>query len=197
MKNVRVKYLWTIASSIILILMIIISGILIPVVKGNDVFRSYHIDSEFMLWKDTEKMINSNFTVSLYYYYDNINLNISNSNISYIIRVDNDIRTGNFTHNVKEFFNVSNGYTIRIFDIKINNETLLTANNIYVISGMTGDSIKRSFSQFLISLSPYEWTSKERNVFYAIITASLLSIVISYRGLKRYRKTHGIKIKGD
>ena len=89
------------------------------------------------------------------------------------------------------------GNQIEIMIIKIDNKTVVNEKNINVISGITSGEIRKGVSQFTINLSPLEWNSKQWNIFYSLIISSLISMFISYRGLKYYRKKNGIrKIEG-
>ena len=82
---------------------------------------------------------------------------------------------------------------IQVLEVSINNESVLTATGIIVTEGVTAGSVRQGLKEFLISLSPFEWSKKEWHIFYAIITASLLSVLIAYRLVKRYRKFRGVK----
>lgn len=149
----------------------------------------YNIKSRFILWDENEKMIDNNFTIELFYF------NVSNNHTAfYKIQIDNLIYNDTFQVNKNIEIGLENNYNIQKFVIQIDNKTLLDENNIKVISGVTKNSVNRGVSQFTINLSPFQWTVKERNIFYSILTSSLLCIFISFRLLKYYRKKNGIKI---
>lgn len=150
---------------------------------------NFYIESRFILWDDNEKMIDNDFTIHLYY------INESNNNTGfYKVIINNDIY--NDTFNTYSFINIhmNNNDIINIFKIEINNETLLDIKNIQIISGIDGHGIKRTVSQYVISLSPFEWTAKERNIFLSFIVSTIISMVMAFRLLKYYRKKNGVKI---
>lgn len=134
-------------------------------------------------------MIDDSFTIELYY----INQSCNNS-CYYHIQIDYEIYNGTMQSYKSMNFNYTNGKIISIILIKINNETILRANNIRVISNVNANGIKRTVSEYTINLSPFEWSKKEWNIFYSLVVSCFISMGISYRGLKYYRKKNGIKI---
>lgn len=159
---------------------------------------TYYIETDFILWRGNEKMIDTNFTIHLYY----INIERNSNNISYnntySIEINNDIREGNLSFYKNETFGFPDKTIIFKFKISIGNKTLLDEKNVYVIGDVDSFSVKRSLDEYTINLSPFQWGLKEKNIVYSVITSAILSIFISYVATKYYRKKYGVKkIGGD
>lgn len=152
----------------------------------------YYIESDFILWRDNEKAIDPNFTIHLIYN----NYTVNNS-FTYYIRLNNNIYNGTANFNYSQPIKMNDRDIISIFEIKINNQTLANFRNIRIIGGVDQSGISRAVSQYTISLSPFQWTLKGRNIFYSVIVGGILCVLISYRLVLRYRKKHGVKIIKD
>lgn len=182
--------------SLIFIMVIVVSTVFSVIAVKNVTAitsqSSFHIESRFILWDDYEKMIDNEFSIHLYY----INQSYNNT-FTYSIIINYDLYEGiNNTHHIQNI-SLSNNDVISYMEIKINNETLLKAYNIRIVSGVSSSGIKRSLSDFTISLSPFEWNAKERNIFYSVIVGALISLFLSFSIVKSYRMKYGIRIVED
>ena len=170
-----------------IVIIILLSGLGINV-NANPISDSKVIlTSRFILWDKYEKMIDNNFTLHLFY-----NNNTINNTAYYNITLDEYYYSG-FIDTYKSFdFNFSNREIIMKITVKIENQTVFSANEIIIVEGITQSHVKRGISEFLISLNPLEWKSKEWNIFYAVIIASLISIVIALRMVRYYKIKKGV-----
>lgn len=199
MKKIIIKSKYKTLSIYPVMFIILMTSILINGVKAES-NHAYHIETRFMLWDSQEKILDTDFTIHIY---SNILLNDSiihsNDSIlhSYRITIDNDVQEGNFTFHESFNYSFSNNHRIMIFKIEIDNIVLVEENEILILGGISESGIRRSTSSFTISLSPFEWNNLERNIVLSVITASLFSILMGYRGLKYIRKKAGVKIHRD
>lgn len=141
------------------------------------------LTSKFYFNDGKEILIDKNFTIHM------LNYNYS----YYEIEIDELYFNGTFFNYETKNIILENRELILRIIVKINNETSLTYTNIIIMEGLSASGIQRSTSPFTINLSPFEWNKKEWNIFWAVITASLIGILISYRLVLRYRKVRGIR----
>lgn len=145
------------------------------------------LSSRFILWDKNEKMIDNNFNINIIYY------NITNNHTTnYDISVDELKYNGTFQYFISIPINLTNKEVINSIIVIVNNKTVFNINYIIIMRGITGNSVKRGISEFLISLNPFEWEAKEYNIFFGVIVASLISVFISLRTVKHYRKKKGV-----
>lgn len=142
------------------------------------------IQSRFILWDNTERMIDPAFSVIL------IN---PNGSAYYEIDIDGNITTGLVNYSEVVDFDYTGQDIIYYLEVKIDNQTVLLAGEIVLLEGLSSSGVARPGSPFTISLAPWEWTEKEWNIVFSIILSSLLAMFIGYRIAKRYRKLHGVK----
>lgn len=165
----------------------IVSGLIAPCVVAQSPPEAISfISSRFMLWDDSEKMLDGDFIVHIIEFNQTVN-----STNFYKVILDGNERTGYFENYIELNYSIK---TDRILSLEVwlNNETLLKANNINILSGLSSSGISSSSSPFTINLAPWEWTSKEWNIVSSIVLSSLLAMFIGYRIAKRYRKLHGV-----
>lgn len=161
-------------------------------VNANTSISDYFIESRFMLWDSNEKMLDENFNIHIFY------INETNNNtFHYYIRIDNDIYTNVTTYHYNVSIHKNSRDIINVLEIRINNETILFANNIKILSGVSESGIRRSVSDYLISLSPFEISSKLKNVFYSSIVGAILGLFLAFRIIKKYRAKYGMIIIED
>jgi hypothetical protein len=145
------------------------------------------ITSRFILWDENEKMIDTKFNINIIY------LNQINNNTAYYnITIDNDYYSGIVDKFISIPINASNKSNIGLIMIKVNNETVFTENNIQVLTGVSGKSVSRGLSEYLISLNPFEWRTKEFSIFYGLLVSFFLSIFFAYNLAKYYKKRKGV-----
>lgn len=172
--------------------LILIFGLLASVLGGraiaqSDVSTKVILESRFILWDTNEKMIDPHFYINIFYY------NWSdNSTAWYLVNVDGDVRVGAFQYETTLEYYLNNTEMISSISVMVNNKTVMTANTIFITEGITQAGIHRVTRPFTINLTPWEWNAMEWNIFYAIVTASLLSIIMAYRGVRYYRRKKGI-----
>lgn len=146
------------------------------------------INSRFKLWDENEKMLDKNFSITIIF----LNESLNNS-FEYSIKIDNNNINGSNEKSVTEYFDMNNTNIILILQIFVNNEIIFEAENIILTSGVNQNTINTGLSPYVISLNPSDWKSLERNIFISAIIGGLFSILISYRLVKRIRKSHGVK----
>ena len=153
---------------------------------NNAETSTFFIDSRFKLWDENEKMLDSNFNITIFY------LNSSSNNTAYYkIDIDNTINEGFFTNYTKLQFNI-NESIIHYLKIYINNETVLHETNIIITNQVSKSLIDYANNQWTINLSPFEWTQKERNIFLSVVIGALLCLLIAYRITVKFKKSKGI-----
>lgn len=147
------------------------------------------LTSRFILWDTNEKMIDPNFDIHILYF------NYTNNNTAnYEIIIDNEKWDGIVINYTTVHIYINNSDKINSIIININNNTVYTVNDIVVITGLSGNNVFRAVSEFLISLNPFEWSSKEWNIFFGVVIASLLTLPISLRFVKYYKKKFGVTV---
>ena len=173
---------------LVLVLVLLVSGLPGRAIgDGLDPNTKIIITSRFVLWDSTEKMIDPIFTIHMFYF------NITNNHTAfYVIRINENTYPGIFQVNKSIDFNINYTDVILLIQVDINNETVLSASNIYVTDGITQGGIRRIREPFGITLTPWEWSAKEWNIFFGIFSASLLSILVGYRMVTKYRKHRGV-----
>ena len=180
---------WSILFGLVMALLVLVSGIPSSCVADDPSSIAYaNVTSRFILWGSDEKMIDPQFSLNLFYFNSSMN-----HTGWYRIHIDDDVYNDTFQGFVSIPFNYNMTEVIGFMEVEINNESVLTARGIVITEGVTAGSVRQGLKEFLISLSPFEWSKKEWHIFYAIITASLLSVLIAYRLVKRYRKFRGVK----
>lgn len=141
------------------------------------------IESRFRLWDENEKMMDNNFTISFFA----INQSVNNT---YKITINQDIITGNFTGYYTRQFETND--SVISIHIEINDIPLLTISNIKIVSNITAGGISQIGEPFKISLSPFDWNKKQWNIFYSVVIAAVISVIVSYLLIMRYRKINGV-----
>lgn len=146
------------------------------------------LSSRFILWDETEKMIDNDFNINIFYY------NITNNHTAnYNINVDELKYNGTFQYFISIPINLTNKEVINSIIVIVNNRTVFNENYILIMDSITGKSIKRGIDEFLISLNPFEWQEMEYNIFFGVIIASLISVFIALRTVKYYRVKRGVR----
>lgn len=147
-----------------------------------------YLTSRFLLWDTTEKMIDPQFDIHIFYF------NIStNHTANYYANVGGNEINGTFQHYINLSYNINYTDIITNLEIIVNNNTVFEAQNIIVIEGISQQTITRPYEPFYLKFLPSEWTAKEWNIFYAVLISALLSIFISYRLAYRYRERMGVR----
>lgn len=167
-----------------------ISNLFLGVSAQSYITDSPHIfiESRFKLWDLNEKMLDKDFNITILYY------NQSNNNsFNYKITLDENIYTGNSTYYYSQNFTIDNTDILFKMEIEINNITYLSETGILITSGITQSKIQNSGEPFTINLNPAEWSKKEWNIFFSLMFAGILGMIISYKLVKRIRKKHGVK----
>lgn len=145
------------------------------------------LTSRFILWDLHEKMIDDSFVIHIIYQ------NYSNNHTTtYSIDIDELHYNNSFQYYTTVPINLTNKEIINSIVIQVNNITVLNERTIIIMSGITGNAVIRGISEFLISLNPFEWQAKEYNIFFGVLVASLISIFISLKTVKHYRKKKGV-----
>lgn len=145
------------------------------------------LTSRFILWDSQEKMIDKSFVIHIVYH------NYSNNHTAtYNIDIDELHYNNSFTYYTTIPINLTNKEIINSIVIQVNNITVFNEHYIIIMEGITGNSVKRGISEFLISLNPFEWQAKEYNIFFGVIVASLISVFIALKSVKHYRKKKGV-----
>lgn len=175
----------------VLVIMLIVVSIFGDFVSAqanpNTTISTVFIDSRFKLWDETEKLLDENFNITIFY------LNSSSNNTGYYkIDIDSQISEGIFTNYIKKEYLINETF-IHYLRIYVNNQTILEAYNIIITNQISKSLIDYANSQWTINLSPFEWTKKEQNVFFAGVIGAILCLVISYRITTKYKKSKGIK----
>ena len=142
------------------------------------------IQSRFMLWDTYEKMMDNNFNITL------INYENSTMNNSYEIYINKDIYYGNFTGFIILPF-MRNESSISII-VKMNNDTKMIESNIRIVKGITPNAIDRIDTSPFITINPLEWGKRQWNIFFAVVFSALVSVLIAYLIVVRYRKFKGV-----
>jgi hypothetical protein len=140
-----------------------------------------------MLWDDGEKMLDKTFSIHLFEF----NHSANNSNF-YRVSLDSNVSEGYFQDHLELNFTWE---TATIFNllVEVNNETLLSGQNVKIMKGISGSGISSPSSPFTLNLSPWEWSQKEWNIVGAIVLSSLVGLLIGYRVAKRYRRMAGVR----
>jgi hypothetical protein len=146
------------------------------------------ITARFILWDTQEKMIDNDFQIHLFTYNAS-----SNYSSSYVIKINEQVMTGNFTFNTTVDISLTNTEIISLFQIYIDDVLIMQAENIIVIKGITGAGIKQSATAFLIELNPLEWSRQKWSIFWAMMTAFIFAIYPSYKIVKAYRRHRGVQ----
>lgn len=141
------------------------------------------IESRFRLWDENEKMIDNNFNIII------INTEL-NKTVYYEIQINADIMTGVFSRNIT--IPIYTNETMIALSIRLDNHTALSVSGISIIGNVNYQQITSIQHDNLISLNPLTWSKKERNIFYSVIVAGLISVLISYLSVMRYRKLKGV-----
>lgn len=178
----------------IFLMLVLGSNFLCIIAIGENPETSTHffIESRFKLWDSSEKMIGESFIIHLLYYN-----NSNNNTFSYYIQINNEIYNGTENYYLSQEIRLNNGDIINTLTIKINGETVLSESNIRVIGGVSSAGIKRSIESFTISLSPFLWTLKERNIAFSVLTSGIIGVLLGFPIIKIYRSKNGItEIKG-
>lgn len=170
------------------LMLTLVSNVIMAIGVNDNAEVSAHFSSSFMLWNDFEKMINKDFNITVYSF--NSSLNFTGY---YEIGIDNQKWEGNF-----QFYKVIN-FTIEKLIInnlyvKINNITLINADNIFISEGITSENIVSGDGNPLtINLRPSEWSKKEWNIFFSLIVSFIISVLFCYVTVKLGRKITGYK----
>lgn len=174
---------------LVIVLMVLVSGLSVVCVADDPSSIAYaNITSRFILWDNSEKMLDPLFNINLIYFNQTYN-----NTAWYKIRINQDIYNDTFQGFTTVQFNLNTTEVIQILEVEINNVSVLTATGIIITKGVSKSSVQTGLKEWLISLSPFEWSKKEWDIFYGIIIASLLSVLIAYRIVKRHRKYRGVK----
>jgi len=173
---------------VILIGMLVLGSINFNTIADNpDSNTKIILSSRFILWDINEKMIDNDFDINIFYF------NKTNNNTAYYnIKVDELNFNGTFENFISISINLTNKEIINIIEVSINNITVFNQHYIIVMEGITGSSVKRGISEFLISLNPFEWQAKEYNIFGSVLVASLIGVFISLKTVKYYRNKKGV-----
>lgn len=174
----------------IVLMLMAISIIWADFVSADDTkdiaISSIFIDSRFKLWDSSEKILDGKFNITIFYFNKSVN-----NTAYYKIDLDNNISEGFFTDFIINQYSI-NESMIHYIKIYINNKTVYYVNNIIITNGVTKSTIDYANNVWTINLNPSEWSKKERSIFYAVVLASLLSVLIAYRITSKNRKNRGI-----
>ena len=180
---------------LLIVFLMIVSGFNSSSVVSQDILEYPEaitiISSRFMLWDSNEKLIDPQFSINMF----NLNQSV-NSTVYYEITINDNITIGTFNINHTINYDVSDTDTeiIFIMTVKLNNITSLEADNIIIIDGFNSSGISSNREPFLVSFTPWGWSAKEWNIFFAVIVGGLVSSLVSFRLVKRYRKYSGFKV---
>ena len=148
------------------------------------------LQSDFILWRDNEKMMDSNFTINIVYFGNNTENNTENN--TYLIQINNNEYQGTFNNFYSKNFLLKNESVIFNLKISVNEEIIMEETNIILVDGIDASSIiEKPPIDYSNWLNPIEWNKKQWNIFFAIVLSAIFSSFIAYRLVKRYRKTHG------
>jgi len=164
-----------------------LGGVAVAAEPGGD--PTVWLNSRFILWDNYEKMIDSNFTIVLSL------VNESRNHTGYYeIQVDNLYYNGTFQYLETFPFDLENVTSIGLMLVRVDNETLISAQNVIVRNGVTTNQIYNPGDPWLVSLNPMEWRAKEWNIFFSVVTAALVSVIIAYRLVTKYRRYSGHRV---
>ena len=181
------KSLQIIIAALLIATVILPVGFAISQPLNDEMTVFIFIDSRFKLWDSNEKMLDNNFTVTI--------LSIDNETHTYRISANNEIRTGNLTNLTYihiEYFNITDS-TLALH-IEIDDKPIYTVSNIKLISDITASGISQIGKPFVISLSPFDWNKKQWNIFNSVIISALISVLLAYLFVLRFRKLHGTRV---
>lgn len=150
----------------------------------------YFIQSRFMLWDTYEKMIDSNFTITL------VNTNLTSVNNSYKILLNDLAYEGVFNQSVSVNFDLNASYSkIHSMSLFVNDVKLAEFYDIVISRGINQNTINQgSALANLISMSPLEWSQAEWSVFFAVVCGGLFAVLIAYRLVTKYRTARGVRV---
>jgi hypothetical protein len=157
------------------------------VASDSDSDTKILLTSRFILWDTNEKMIDPEFKIHIVYQNETYN-----NTGYYKITINQDTYNGTVNNFTTVHILLNNTEVINQLSVSINNHTVYTVNYIVVISGVSKSNVRRSVSEWLISLNPLEWRSKEWNIFFAVIVASFITVPLALRYAKVYRKRKGV-----
>lgn len=134
-------------------------------------------------------MLDPDFSIHLFY------INQTNNNTaSYSIMMDGQtVSQGAFRFNKTVDLHLNNTDMIGLLTVTVNNATVLSASTIFITEGITQAGIRRVSEPYTIKLLPWQWSGLQWNIFYGVVTASLLSLVMGYRLVRWYRKQRGVQ----
>lgn len=171
-----------------LVLGMLVSGVPYAVGELPDNDTNINLTSRFILWDTNEKMIDNKFSIEI------TNFNISNNfNFSYRITVNDNVRSGTDQYYHIEDYNINDTDIINNIEIIVNNVSVFNAHNIVIITDFSGNRISPKPYDYSDWINPFTWNRQKWQIFFAVITGSIISILISFRIVKRYRKYKGVK----
>ena len=176
--------------ALVLTLLIIMGPMAVEIVhaqgtQGQD-GQALHIfiESRFRLWDPTEKMMDKDFTISVFYFNETMN---NTARIKILINgaPEYEVTFSNYTS-----FNYSyRGDSISL-TIQLNNETVFNEPNIQIIAGITGHGL-RTWKPTFLEINPGDWKAYQWNEFYSIVFGVLISIYVGFRSIKTVRRKIG------
>jgi len=119
-----------------------------------------------------------------------INYGNQSMNNSYEININSIIYKGNFTGYITVPINTNE--TLISISVRLNNETVYVQSGIKIMGNISYHAIDQMEKPNLISMNPFEWSKKEWNIFFAIVLSAIISVLIAYLVVIRYRKIHGV-----
>jgi len=144
------------------------------------------IQSRFMLWDAYEKTMDNRFDILLFSW--------SNFSNNYSININNQYFNGTFIYYKLFNYSYNNISIISVISVKIDNNTVLHANNIKLIKGVTQGTIAPYVEPYKISFLPFELTKFEWNLIFSGLVAVLISLPSAYIIVKYYRKHRGAQV---
>ena len=138
------------------------------------------VRSRFMLWDAYEKSMDKRFDIIL--------LSWTNRTQNYTIQMDNTYTNGTFYQYLLLNYTFTNTTRITLLVVSIDNQTVLHATDIRILSGITQGGIDNIQEPYRVSFLPFELTKLEWNLVFSGIIAVLIALPLSYFTIKYYRK---------
>ena len=153
---------------------------------GLPIDTTVFVQSRFILWDTTEKMIDKNFNITL------ISWNITNTYNNYSIQVGNMNYNGTFINHY--ILNITfNNSIINVLKVTINEKICLYANNVRVVSGVSHAAITNLVETYKIEFLPFELTKFEWNLIWSGVVGVIICLPTAYFTVKYYRKYRGAR----
>ena len=83
---------------------------------------------------------------------------------------------------------------MNIITIAINNQTIITATDVKLVSGIFQSTIDNYIEPYKISFLPFELTRFEWNLVFSGVVGVLIALPVSYFTVKYFRKHRGAQV---